>query len=233
MSRVNTLSSAKNRELFTKLKNGDTSVRETIIKGNINLVYYTFSRYFKNLEVKEYEDLGLIGLIKAVDRYDVEKNADFATFSIICIKNEILGELKKISKTKGDVSLYDGIPWLIEDDEDMQLINCIPDSKDLIDDFISSVSYEKITSELFTPLQRDVENTIEVSVTDGIASDSYFMTFIKDNSAPIIKYNGDTDLGGLDNLPTIQYSVSDPDKDKVTVIEKLNGYVNVIVVMKL
>lgn len=152
MSRVNTLSSAKNRELFTKLKNGDTSVRDTIIKGNINLVYYTFSRYFKNLEVGEYEDLGLIGLIKAVDRYDIEKNADFATFSIICIKNEILGELKKISKTKGDVSLYDGIPWLIEDDEDMQLINCIPDSKDLIDDFISSVSYEKITSELFTTL---------------------------------------------------------------------------------
>ena len=152
MSRVNTLSSAKNRELFTKLKNGDTSVRDTIIKGNINLVYYTFSRYFKNLEVKEYEDLGLIGLIKAVDSYDVEKNADFATFSIICIKNEILGELKKISKTKGDVSLYDGIPWLIEDDEDMQLINCIPDSKDLIDDFISSVSYEKITSELFATL---------------------------------------------------------------------------------
>lgn len=152
MSRVNTLSSAKNRELFTKLKNGDTSVRDTIIKGNINLVYYTFSRYFKNLEVGEYEDLGLIGLIKAVDRYDVEKNADFATFSIICIKNEILGELKKISKTKGDVSLYDGLPWLIEDDEDMQLINCIPDSKDLIDDFISSVSYEKITSELFATL---------------------------------------------------------------------------------
>lgn len=152
MSRVNTLSSAKNRELFTRLKNGDTSVRDTIIKGNINLVYYTFSRYFKNLEVGEYEDLGLIGLIKAVDRYDVEKNADFATFSIICIKNEILGELKKISKTKGDVSLYDGIPWLTEDDEDMQLINCIPDSKDLIDDFISSVSYEKITSELFATL---------------------------------------------------------------------------------
>lgn len=152
MSRVNTLSSAKNRELFTKLKNGDTSVRDTIIKGNINLVYYTFSRYFKNLEVGEYEDLGLIGLIKAVDRYDIEKNADFATFSIICIKNEILGELKKISKTKGDVSLYDGIPWLTEDDEDLQLINCIPDSKDLIDDFISSVSYEKITSELFATL---------------------------------------------------------------------------------
>ena len=152
MSRTNTLSSAKNRELFTKLKNGDTSVRDTIIKGNINLVYYTFSRYFKNLEVGEYEDLGLIGLIKAVDSYDVEKNADFATFSIICIKNEILGELKKISKTKGDVSLYDVKLGLIEYDEDMQLINCIPDSKDLIDDFISSVSYEKITSELFATL---------------------------------------------------------------------------------
>ena len=81
----------------------------------------------------------------------------------------------------------------------------------------------KITSELFTPLQRDVKNTIEVSVTDGIASDSYFMTFTKDNSAPIIKYNGSTDLGGLDNPPAIKYSVNDPDKDKVTVTEKLNG----------
>ena len=81
----------------------------------------------------------------------------------------------------------------------------------------------KITSELFTPLQRDVKNTIEVSVTDGIASDSYFMTFIKDNSAPIIKYNGSADLGGLDNPPAIKYSVSDPDKDKVTITEKLNG----------
>ena len=81
----------------------------------------------------------------------------------------------------------------------------------------------KITGELFTPLQRDIKNTIEVSVTDGIASDSYFMTFTKDNSAPIIKYNGSTDLGGLDNPPAIKYSVSDPDKDKVTVTEKLNG----------
>ena len=81
----------------------------------------------------------------------------------------------------------------------------------------------KITNELFTPLQRDVKNTIEVSVTDGVASDSYFMTFIKDNSAPIIKYNGSTDLGGLDNPPAIKYSVNDPDKDKVTVTEKLNG----------
>lgn len=152
MSRVNTLSSAKNRELFTRLKNGDTSVRETIIKGNINLVYYTFSRYFKNLEVGEYEDLGLIGLIKAVDSYDVEKNADFSTFSITFIKNEILGELRKISKTKEDVSLYDCKPRLVNDDEDMQLVNCLPDSKDLIDDFISSVSYEKITNELFATL---------------------------------------------------------------------------------
>lgn len=152
MSRANTLSSAKNRELFTKLKNGDTSIRDIIIKGNIKLVYFTFHKYFKNIEIAEYEDLGLIGLIKAVDSYDVEKNADFSTFSIICIKNEILGELRKISKTKGDVSLYDGKPWLIEDNEDMQLINCIPDSKDFIDDFISSVSYEKITSELFATL---------------------------------------------------------------------------------
>ena len=152
MSRANTLSSAQNRELFIKLKNGDTSVRDTIIKGNIKLVYFTFHKYFKNVEIAEYEDLGLIGLIKAVDSYDVEKNADFATFSITCIKNEILGELRKISKTKEDVSLYGYKPRLVNDDEDMQLVNCLPDSKDLIDDFISSVSYEKITNELFATL---------------------------------------------------------------------------------
>lgn len=86
MPRANTLSSAKNRELFTRLKNGDTRIRETIIKGNINLVYYTFSRYFKNLEVGEYEDLGLIGLIKAVDSYDVEKMLIFQLFPLFVLK---------------------------------------------------------------------------------------------------------------------------------------------------
>lgn len=121
-----------------------------------------------------------------------------------------------------------GVRYVVSDPDLQQTLTVTEKLNDKVIRTINNFNrddYEtvKITSELFTPLQRDIKNTIEVSVTDGIASDSYFMTFIKDNSAPIINYNGSTDLGGLDNSPVIKYSISDPDKDKVTVTEKLNG----------
>ena len=121
-----------------------------------------------------------------------------------------------------------GVRYIVSDPDLQQTLTVTEKLNDKVIRTINNFNRDdhetvKITSELFTPLQRDVKNTIEVSVTDGIASDSYFMTFIKDNSAPIIKYNESTDLGSLDNPPAIKYSVNDPDKDKVNVTEKLNG----------
>lgn len=75
----------------------------------------------------------------------------------------------------------------------------------------------------FQKLKNDSTNTITVSAFDGKETTMKTITFIKKNNAPVIQYNGSTDLGVLTQIPTIQYSVSDADEHKVTITEKVNG----------
>ena len=49
--------------------------------------------------------IGTIGLIKAIRSFDVCKNIKIATYASRCIENEILMHLRKVSKTKADISL--------------------------------------------------------------------------------------------------------------------------------
>ena len=82
-----------------------------------------------------------------------------------------------------------------------------------------------ITEGLFASLSMGTTNTIEIEVTDGQATTYRRYTFVKTNSAPLIKYTGQTDLVQLTSKPTITYSVSDNEGDTITVTEKLNGEV--------
>lgn len=82
-----------------------------------------------------------------------------------------------------------------------------------------------ITDELFASLSMGTTNTIEIEVTDGSATTYRRYTFVKTNSAPLINYSGQSDLGQLTSKPTIRYSVSDNEGDTITVTEKLNGEV--------
>ena len=82
-----------------------------------------------------------------------------------------------------------------------------------------------ITDGLFSSLSMGTTNTIEIEVTDGSATTYRRYTFVKTNSAPLINYTGQADLGQLTSKPTIKYSVSDNEGDTITVTEKLNGEV--------
>lgn len=82
-----------------------------------------------------------------------------------------------------------------------------------------------ITDELFASLSMNTTNTIEIEVTDGSATSYRRYTFVKTNSAPLINYLGQLDLGQLTSKPSISYSVSDNEGDTITVTEKLNGEV--------
>ena len=82
-----------------------------------------------------------------------------------------------------------------------------------------------ITDELFASLSMNTTNTIEIEATDGSATTYRRYTFVKTNSAPLINYSGQSDLGQLTSKPSITYSVSDNEGDTITVTEKLNGEV--------
>lgn len=85
--------------------NGDLAARDTLIERNLRLVVY-IARRFENTATPT-EDLisiGSIGLIKAIETFNSDKNIKLATYASRCIENEILMHLRKTSRMKSEVS---------------------------------------------------------------------------------------------------------------------------------
>ncbi len=89
---------------------GDPSARNKLIEHNLRLVAHIVKKFENTGE--DSEDLisiGTIGLIKAIESYQVNKGTKLATYAARCIENEILMHLRSLKKTKKDVSLHDPI----------------------------------------------------------------------------------------------------------------------------
>ena len=95
-------------ENFKKMKKGDMLAREILIKHNLRLVAHVVNKYYSN--ENDYEDLisiGSIGLIKAVNNFNYEKQIKFATYAVRCIENEILMFFRHQKKFAGDRYIED------------------------------------------------------------------------------------------------------------------------------
>ena len=86
--------------------NGDMHARDTLIERNLRLVVY-IARRFDNTgtPIEDLISIGSIGLIKAIETFNLDKNIKLATYASRCIENEILMHLRKTSRMKGEVSL--------------------------------------------------------------------------------------------------------------------------------
>ncbi len=92
-------------DLVARLKSGEENLRDELVEHNLRLVVY-IARRFENTSV-DLDDLisiGTIGLIKAVNSFDSEKNIKLATYASRCIENEILMYLRRTVKLKSEVS---------------------------------------------------------------------------------------------------------------------------------
>jgi len=104
------LSEKEELVLFKKMKNGDIKAREKLIEHNLRLVVHIVKKYYSNS--KEQEDLisiGTIGLIKAVDSYDISNGTRFATYAGKCLQNEILMYFRSQKKLAFETSLNDSV----------------------------------------------------------------------------------------------------------------------------
>ncbi len=106
-----------------RLKQGDLSVRETLITHNLRLVVYIARKFdVVGAGIEDLISIGTIGLIKAVNTFSPEKNIKLATYASRCIENEILMYIRKTSSQKGELSLdeplnvdWDGNELLLSD----------------------------------------------------------------------------------------------------------------------
>ncbi len=122
--------------LMRRANAGDSGARATLIERNLRLVVY-ISRKFENtgISIEDLISIGAIGLIKAVNSFDPDKNIKLATYASRCIENEILMVLRKTNRLKLEVSFdeplntdWDGNELLLSD-----ILGTEPDlvSKDL------------------------------------------------------------------------------------------------------
>ena len=105
------LSAQRERELLQKMKqNADLDARNELIEHNLRLVSHIIKKYYSNYD--EQEDLisiGTIGLIKAIDSFDVDKGIRLATYAARCVENEILMHYRGRKKDGNIISVSEPI----------------------------------------------------------------------------------------------------------------------------
>ena len=94
------LSAEETYNLFQKVKSGDKEAKKKLAEHNLGLVFYEVSHKFKtvNYDKDDIISIGVVGLMKAISTYNVEKKVYFPYYAIKCIDNEILLFLRKLKK---------------------------------------------------------------------------------------------------------------------------------------
>ena len=89
---------------------GDMEARNILIERNLRLVAHIMKKYYAaDSDQEDLISIGTIGLIKAIDSFDSENGARFATYAAKCLQNEILMYFRSQKKSSQDVSLSDFI----------------------------------------------------------------------------------------------------------------------------
>ncbi|MBQ2670996.1 MAG: RNA polymerase sporulation sigma factor SigG [Clostridia bacterium] len=94
--------------LFIKIKQGDMQARETFVKGNLRLVLSVIQRFSGRGEnPDDLFQVGCIGLIKAIDNFDLSQNVQFSTYAVPMIIGEIRRYLRDNNAIRVSRSLKD------------------------------------------------------------------------------------------------------------------------------
>lgn len=107
-SKLPILTNTQKDELFKRIKNGDKSAREEFIRGNLRLVLSVIQRFNNRGEhVDDLFQVGCIGLIKAIDNFDLSQNVKFSTYAVPMIIGEIRRYLRDNNSIRVSRSLKD------------------------------------------------------------------------------------------------------------------------------
>ena len=99
-SKLPLLSKKEKEELFVKIKSGDEEARTTFINGNLRLVLSVIQRFYGRGEAADdLFQVGCVGLIKAIDNFDLSQNVQFSTYAVPMI----IGEVKRYLRDNNSI----------------------------------------------------------------------------------------------------------------------------------
>ena len=154
------LNADEEKYFLGKLGSGDKAVRSVLIERNLRLVVY-IARKFENtgIDIEDLVSIGTIGLIKAVNTFDVSKNIKLATYASRCIENEILMYLRRNNKKRSEVSFDEplNIDW---DGNELKLSDVLGTEGDLIYKYIEEEVDKELLAEAMDRLTEREKNIL-------------------------------------------------------------------------
>lgn len=138
--------------LLISKENGDLSAVSELIEHNLRLVVYIAKKFERTgIDFEDLISIGSIGLIKAIKTFKLDKNIRLATYASRCIENEILMQIRKISKLKQDVSL-DAPIFSDGDGNELILSDIMPSEEDEVGVAMEQSADKKVVYELISGL---------------------------------------------------------------------------------
>ena len=141
--------SKEEEEKYLKLaKSGDKSAKDTLIRHNMRLVAHIVKKYSGAAESDDLISVGSIGLIKAINTYEVGHGTALATYTARCIENEILMLIRTNKKHKNNVSLSDAV-GTDKDGNELTLMDLLFEKEDCVFDSVErSVKRERLLASI-------------------------------------------------------------------------------------
>ncbi len=144
------LKSAEERKYLNELAEGSAKAREMLILHNMRLVAHVVKKYAPTeSEAEDLISIGTIGLIKAVDTFDVNRASRLGTYAAKCIDNEILMYLRAEKKRSREVSLFEPIGT----DKEGNVISLVDVIEAEDEDIIETVAVRRQVEEMYRNLK--------------------------------------------------------------------------------
>lgn len=140
----------------------ESSAKSVLIEHNLRLVVY-IAKKFENtgVGVEDLISIGTIGLIKAINTYNKDKNIKLATYASRCIENEILMYLRRNNKTKLEVSIDEplNVDW---DGNELLLSDILGTEEDVVSKNIEDEAEIKMLNHAISKLSKREKMIVEL-----------------------------------------------------------------------
>ncbi len=153
------LSAKEEKYYFSLARKGDMSARNTLIEHNLRLVAHIVKKYYSSYpDQDDLVSIGTIGLIKAIDTFDIKNGTRFATYAGKCLQNEILMYFRSRKRLSCEVSIEEPVD-VDKDGNPLTYMDIISTDEDMVDEIDtrirSSAAYKAINTVL-TPRERTI-----------------------------------------------------------------------------
>lgn len=110
----------EDRELFIKAQKGDKKAKELLYEKHSGLIHHVVKRFVNrgNIEAEDLFQIGAMGLLKAIDKFDIDYGVCFSTYAVPLIMGEIRRFLRDDGLIKVSRSIKDNakhLKWIREE----------------------------------------------------------------------------------------------------------------------